>query len=107
MVRVECWEYWGGYWIVCTETVRSETGPVIRRRLGSCQLPAGNQRELGGMDLLAFACEQALDIAYAVWDEGPAGSRSPNAASSWDSESLDGAAPLSMEGPTAHQGASD
>jgi hypothetical protein len=97
MVRVEAWEYWGGYWIVCTETLHSESGPVVRRRLGSCQVPATDSPNMQGMELLAFACEQALDIAYSRWQvEGPP--RPPGAPlNSWDSESGQSPPPLSVE----------
>lgn len=101
MVRVECWEYWGGYWIVCTETVHSESGPVIRRRLGSVQVPATGNADMGGMELLAFACEQALDVAYARW-HGEAATIPPGAPlNSWDSESGQSSPPLRVERPAA------
>lgn len=69
MVRLECWEYWGGYWVICTETVRQDDGPVTRRRLGAVQVPAKPGDPKSGMDLLAMACELGLDIAYARWEQ--------------------------------------
>lgn len=68
MVRLECWEYWGGYWVICTETVRTDEGPVVRRRLGAVQVPARPGDPKSGMDMLAMACELGLDIAYARWE---------------------------------------
>jgi hypothetical protein len=71
MIRIECWETVGGYWMVAQEIIVEPDRPVTRTRLGHMSWPGEDGRKLTGLDLLAAVCERGLDLAYAV--EDPAG----------------------------------
>jgi hypothetical protein len=64
MVRIECWETVGGYWLVAQEVIVEPDRPVTRTRLGHVSWPDEHGRKLTGFDLLAEAAEHALDLAY-------------------------------------------
>lgn len=64
MIRIECWETVGGWWLVAQEIIVEPDSPPQRIRLGHVSWPDERGNKLTGMDLLATVCEQALDLAY-------------------------------------------
>ena len=68
MIRIECWETLGGYWLIAQEIIVEPDKPSQRIRLGHVSWPDEHGRKLTGLDLLAIVCEQALDLAYGQSD---------------------------------------
>jgi hypothetical protein len=66
MIRIECWETLGGYWMVVQEVIVEPDRPSTRTRLGHVSWPSSSGNKLTGLDLLAEVAEQALDLAYGV-----------------------------------------
>lgn len=64
MIRIECWETLGGYWMVVQELIVEPDKPTTRTRLGHVSWPEPGGRKLTGLDLLADVAEHALDLAY-------------------------------------------
>lgn len=64
MIRIECWETVGGYWLVAQEVIVEPDRPSRRIRLGHVSWPDEHGRKLTGLDLLAMVAEQVLDLAY-------------------------------------------
>jgi hypothetical protein len=68
MLRIECWETMGGWWLVAQEIIVEPDKPSQRTRLGHVSWPDESGRKLTGLELLATVAEQALDLAYGQVD---------------------------------------
>jgi len=62
MVRVECWETLGGYWMVVQEVIVEPDKPSSRTRLGHVSWTDPDGRKLTGLDLVEECALQLLDL---------------------------------------------
>lgn len=78
MIRIECWETLGGYWMVVQEVIVEPDKPSTRTRLGHVAWASPDGRKLTGMDMLADVAEHALDLAYGLPEAGHTGAPAPD-----------------------------